>query len=456
MGAGLNTGIIILLLIIGLLIVIGGVLFQTLRSYLARDKTLSLIENDMRQKNWPAVLRHMSYAQYSKDFMPMYYMAKAYEGMKEYHNAAVCFEDCAVRLHDSDHGLLENINFRIAENFRLEGRIREAFGYYDMIDRSNHINWKVSYQMAKILYEMKNYVNAKKYVEEYMKATKNDVDAQLLYGKLCIRLNLHTNAIKVLNEVIESGKLSGEASDEAKFFLAKALLSKKSYGDAERLFGTLLYNRSFREDAFADLIAIYIQTDRLEEAQKFYTDHFSEVGEEVRDSALYEIASALWKAGSAYEAIRLWKEIKTRSPDFKDVSAILSQNHELVDYPFLENIFSKDEKLAANFLAKAFQLGSLYNVTKMGTVWIFSTNNFAHIFLRSPNVVSVMSFVEIEKKVKELNFGNHDLLVYALKGFVPECQDYPLYHKITKYSGQDFIGLFRASVENETILKKAI
>jgi tetratricopeptide (TPR) repeat protein len=447
MGAGLSAGLIYLLLFVGLSIIIISVSARFVNSYLSRDKTLAEIESKIRSKDYKAVLTHMTYAKKSKDFMPMYYMATAYEGLGEHRNAAACYEECAVRIPDVDRDFKENINFRIAENYRKEGRIREALGFYNLIDRDNHPNWKVSYHVADILYELKNYPNCKKYVEEFIRQHPADVDGLLLYGKVSVQLNLFVNAVKTLNIAIESGKLSEKDNNEAKFYLAKALMNKKNYADAELLFKTLIGVRDYRDEVFTSVITMKVQNGEPEKALEFYNDRFMEIDSEARDEGLYEIAAALWKAGSSYEAIGLWKEIESRNPSFKDVAVILSQNKELAEHTFLRNVFSKDEK-NANFIANSLNMGRLYNLEMYGVVWFFYNDTYCHIVVKSPTVVGLVQFIEISKHIKELNLSSHELFIYSLKGFVPECQDYPDYHRMTKYEGNEFVMHFKNSAQD--------
>lgn len=447
MGAGISAGMIYLLLFVGLSIIIISVSARFVNNYLARDKTLTDIESKIRSKDYKAVLTHMTYARKSKDFMPMYYMARAYEGLSEYRNAAACYEDCAVRIPENDRDFIENINYRIAENYRKEGRVREALGYYDLIDRENHPNWKIAYHMANILYELRNYPNSKKYIEEFVKHYPADVEGLLLYGKVGVQLNLFVNAIKCLNQAIESGKLSENSNNEAKFFLGKALMNKKNFADAELLFKSLIGNREYKDEVFTNIILMKVQNGEPEKALKFYNERFMEIEEGARDEGLYEIASALWKDGDAYEAIRLWKEIASRNPSFRDVTTILSQNKELAEHTFLENVFSKDDKNAA-FIANSLNMGRLYNLEKYGILWFFFNDTYCHIIVKSPSVVGVVQFVEIQKRLKELNLSSHELFIYSLKGFVPECKDYPDYHRMTKYEGNDFVMHFKDSAQD--------
>ncbi len=454
MGAGLSTGLIVLLLVVGLIIIISSVGAKSIKNLLKRDKTLVEIEAAMKSRDYKSVLKHMIYAQKSKEFMPMYYMAKAFEEMGEYHNAAKCYEDCAVRLPESDRDMIQGLNYHIAENYRKEGRIREALGYYELIDRSSHLNWKVSFYIAQILCEMKNYLNAKKFIEEYLKNARDDAEALLMYGKICVHLNMYVAAIKTLNEVIESGKLSAEKNDDAKFFLAKALMAKKTYHDAEVLFKTLMDKKDIRDEVFYDIVDIKIHQNEIQGALDFYNERFAEVSQTSRDNALYEIASAMWKTGSAYEAIRLWHEIALRSPDYKDVSTILSQNQILMDNPFIENIFSKDEKSVERFLAKTFQLGKFYGMEKFGSIWYLFNDSFCYVIIREPNIVGASTFTDIEKTIKDLNLASREIFVFSIKGFVEECKDSSLYHRVSKYQDEDYVAYFKAKNDIETAPQK--
>lgn len=448
-----NSGLVLNVLFISFLASAAVALIIYLLKRYKFDNNYSVIERLLKKKEYHEVLKYEKIAHESAFYLPSFYVGEAYEELHEHLEAAKTFEECLLKISESEKNIKENILSHIADNFRLAGKIREALGYYDMIIEYNKCNRKTSLHVAEILMELNRFHNAKQHIERFLKIEPNSDYGIFLYGKIAYNLEMYPLCISQLKKVVDSSCLNDDRKNESLLLLSKAYIKERSFSDAEFCLARLYDNNQHINEVFSLIIEVKLVQNAINQAISFYDAHFNEVTQDIRNEAQYNIATCLWKINHFYEALNIWKEIYLHDSNYKDVKVILYDYKLLLENLFLENIFSPDEEQIIAYLKSLFHINSSTIVDKSFNVWIFINEKEAYFFNRSPSALMLNDYLELEKHVKSNNIINKNLFLFSFNGFVPHCMDYYLFRHMKAITGQHFVDFFNN--KNNSALQSA-
>jgi tetratricopeptide (TPR) repeat protein len=226
------------------------------------------------------------------------------------------------------------VNLRLGQSaFKLK-KTEEAHKHLLVARTLRQDEFEVNFNLGVMEYTQKNYQKASGYLGIARSQRLDDVATNRYLGHSLYTLKNYREAIEVLQRVLDF-----EPEDKkAQFVLAKSYYALKQSDQALQIFSRLR-----TDPEIGAISALHSGTLNIH-AKKYATAledfdigiRHENVPQPIFVELKYRMGEANLKLGELSSAIKLWKEINTLRPDYKDVSEKIGQYQEVNTNKFLQ------------------------------------------------------------------------------------------------------------------------
>lgn len=226
------------------------------------------------------------------------------------------------------------VNLRLGQSAFKLGKPEEARKHLLLARALRQDEFEVNFNLGVMEYTQKDYQKASGYLGIARSQRPDDVAVNRYLGHSLYALKNYTEAIEILQRVLDF-----EPEDKkVQFILAKSYYASKESDQALKIFSRL------RTDPKIGAISA-LHSGTLNINVKKYDTALEDFGIGVRHENIpqpvfvelkYRMAEANLKLGELSTALRLWKEINTLQPDYKDVADRIAQYQEVNTNRFLQ------------------------------------------------------------------------------------------------------------------------
>ncbi len=287
------------------------------------------------QNNYSFAKRYFQLFLYNSAFSvyrpeSLYKLAMSHFYMGEYENSREVFISLIEQY--PEYFLLGQVQFYIAENYRLEKEYPEAVKWYDESianKKSNPLIDKSFFNRGICLEEMREYqsaIDSYERILSYYSDSEISADAQVRLGFCYYRLNdFERSIIELSNPALKNVELGKKA--EYLFFLGDSYFNSQEYAEAQKYFD--------------EIIVLYPQFEYIRDVRyalawahfelKEFADAFKEFSILSQGSDSIALISTFWKGesirkmGNLKEAIKVYEDFQKRFPSSSYNEGILFQ-----------------------------------------------------------------------------------------------------------------------------------
>lgn len=244
-------------------------------------------------------------------------IARCYEHLGNFEMALVEYNKLAMST-TFDPSLSEvDVHYKVALlNYKIENmdRAKREFQIVTTLKEDHAASF---YHLGLIAVKKNELQNAMECFENAALYEQDLDEAFLELGKVCFKLNHMEKAKKALARALEIKP----AVMEAHFYLALVLEKERSYKQSIKEFGQALEKDEFRFLSLFHVGDIYMALGDVKKAFESFEKAFAFGTSDPRDliEAKYRYASHLVKTGDINSALKLWKEIESVQPHYRDV-----------------------------------------------------------------------------------------------------------------------------------------
>ncbi|UCF97429.1 MAG: tetratricopeptide repeat protein [Spirochaetaceae bacterium] len=226
------------------------------------------------------------------------------------------------------------VNLRLGQSAFKLNKAEEAHKHLMVARTLRPDEFEVNFNLGLLEYVQKNHHKASEYFKIAHSQRSDDVATNRYLGHCLYGLHSFNEAIEVLQRVLDF-----EPEDKkVQFLLGKSYFALKQNDLALKIFTRL------RTDPDIGAIAALHSGTLNTNAKKFDTAiedfdiglRHENITQPVFLELKYRLAEANLKAGNLSEAVRLWKEISTLHPNYKNVADKISQYQEVNTNRFLQ------------------------------------------------------------------------------------------------------------------------
>ncbi len=226
------------------------------------------------------------------------------------------------------------VNLRLGESaFKLK-KTEEAHKHLMVARTLRQDEFEVNFNLGVMEYTQKNYQKASGYLGIARSQRPDDVATNRYLGHSLYTLKNYKEAIDVLQRVLDF-----EPEDKkVQFVLAKSYYALKKGGQALQMFSRLRTDPEIGAISALHSGTLNINAKKYDTALEDFDIglRHENVPQPVFVELKYRMAEANLKLGELSNAIKLWKEINTLQPDYKDVSEKIGQYQEANTNRFLQ------------------------------------------------------------------------------------------------------------------------
>ncbi len=401
-----------------------GLIILIILNFIKKDTTLVAIEKSLKDGSYKKALNlALKIAKDNpKDFLVKYYIAQAYEGLRDYKQAAVYYEKASIAAGLSAEEEIKNqIFLKVAESFRKIKKYNEAMGYYVLVLEKEPKNLKALIGISEILFEQENYKKAKEYLDVYVKAKPDNLKARFMLGKSSAKTNDYSTAMDNLEFILQNIKINDEVLiTNTSLLLADVYLATKNYSKATNVLKKLLDKQIEMDIVVVKIADAYIRNNQTKEAIVFAQQNINRVSKEAQCELYYFMGNAYMKEDEIMKAAKSWNAAYKINPSYKDLKSIVSRYNYLIEHPELEPLFSKNESSFESFVLSLLNYPYVKQIIKKENFWVIESGDISYLVYRKPFPVSMAELNEMEKVIKQNFKANSKCILFSLFGITNE------------------------------------
>ncbi len=439
-----ELNIVFLIWVAGILFAIGIIIIIILK-FIKKDTALVTIEKCLKEENYKKALALglKIVKDDPKDFLVKYYIAQAYEGLKDYRQAAAYYEKASIAASlSAQEEIKTQIFLRVAESYRKIKKYNEALGYYVLVLDKQPKNLKALAGVSELYFEQENYRKAREYLEEYVKLKPDNLRIRFMLGKSCYKTNSYADAMTHLEFILQNIKINDEVLiTNTSMLLADVYIATKNYSKAINVLKSLLERNIESENVIVKIADAYLRNNQIKEAITFSNQNLSRVSKDKQCELYYIIGNAYMKDDEIVKAAKNWQLAYKINPSYKDLKSIISRYNYLIEYPELEPLFSKNEGVFEEFAIKLLGTPYIKQIIKKDNFWAFESGDVSYVVYRKPYPATIPEINEMERVIKQNFKANTKYILYSLYGITNENNTSNVYNadKMDLISDLDFI-----------------
>jgi tetratricopeptide (TPR) repeat protein len=414
------------------------------RMYQARQR-LNAIEDAISAGRFQEALDlSTNYLKEKRSFIAYYYIARAYEGLKDTAKAVKFYEDSITYFSaEVKKNMKVDVLVRIGDIYNQKKDYVMASGNYMLALQENPTEIRALYQLAYIYYQSKNYQKAIGNLEKIVVFKPDFWQALSLLGKSYSKIGKHRKAVYYFESVLKLNINDNREKHNIYFRLADVYTNVKSYKESINVLKPLLNESEYLEEALLKILKNLVLDSQMKEAIKMAMAYSDKLSNKYKDQALYILGRAYFDQGEYLRAIDSWVKAYQLNPDYLDLKELMARYKVLIDNPLLEDYYSKDESIFNDFIYNYLRLHSSQIIVSEKNFKIFREGTSrCHLFFRGPYAMNLGDLKKAEEAMLREYSGNMTCLLYTLFGTTPECKDYGFYKQIQELSGDQFVIIF--------------
>lgn len=401
-----------------------GLIVLFITKFLKKDNALAVIQRYLQEGNFKKALSLAQKYVNEKpdDFVVKFYIAQAYEGLKDYPAAVQFYEKASVAAANSNQDVIkERIFLKVADLYKKLKKPNESLGYYVLVLEKDPRNPRALLSASEILFETKNYRKAKEYLDNLIKSKPDNLRGRYLLARVDAYLSLYSDASAHLEAILKTPKVNDDILlTNSTLLLADVYINMKNYQKAIQTLKLLLDNKEEFENALVKIIEIHIKLGQLREAQDLANRNMGRVSKENECALLYLIATAYQKDGDIYKAAKTWESAYKISPSYRDLKNLVSRYAYLIQHPLLEPLFGKSEANFETFCSKLLKNTYIKQTIKRDAFWALESGDKSYVIYRRPFPISTNELTEVEKVINQNFRANTQYTLYSLYGVTNE------------------------------------
>ncbi len=439
---------LLFLVSIGLFLVIIGIVL-IYRLYLS-SKKLNYLEDAINSGRYKEALDLATeYLKEKRSFLAYYYSARAYEGLKDYPKAIKFYEDSITYFSiEVRKSLKIDVLIRIGDLYNQKNDYVKASGNYMLALQENSLDIRALYKLSDIYYKSKNYQKVISNLEKTVMIKSDFWQGFGLLGKAYTKIGNYRKAVYAFESALRLPINDNREKNNLYFQLADVYTNLKNYKESINVLKPLLNDTDYFEESLIKILKNLILDNQMKEAIRISSAYSDRLPNKYKDQALYMQGRAYFDQEDYLRAIDAWVRAYRINPDYADLKDLMAKYKVLIDYPLLEDFYSKDESHFNDFVYNYLKLHSSQIISSEKNFKIFKEGNSrCHIFFKVPYAMNVSDLKRAEEALNREYSGNMTCLLYTLFGTAPECKDYGFYKQVQEISGEQFILTFFKNIK---------
>ncbi len=430
--------------------VIGLILF-VLSRFFKKDNEITKVDTFLKSGNYKKALniaqKYMN--DNPNDFMLKYYIAQAYEGLRNYTAAVGFYEKASIAASLTGHQEIKtSINIKAASLYQKLGRPKEALGYYVLVLEKNPKNIKALYEISDLLYQMKNYKKAKDYLENLLKVKPENFRARFLLGKAYYQLNDYNSANSHLSYITKNIKNDKVFLNKVQLLLSDVKIKLKQYDEAVNLLTPFLSSPEHIGDVLIKIIDTLIKGKKVKKAIEIANQYIDRVDQVQKAKIMYHLGNAYFKLSEIFKALNWWKKAYSTNPMFTDLKDTLKSHAMILNNPKMEFFFSTNASIFGKFVMSMLKVHKVSDNVRKDAYWIVKSGDDVHIVYRKPFAMTCPELDELERLLRQDLVSNLNVVVYSLYGLNDKCSNKFLIQQVEVVKEKDLVKLVNATSTN--------
>jgi tetratricopeptide (TPR) repeat protein len=307
--------VVILVILLGLIFIFIGIFLKTSKSEKKYDQALELFEEE-KYKEALELFQELL-AKESINKLYNWYIGQCYENLQNYELAIVEYNKVALSTKFPPPLVESEIHEKLAMMNLKIGNINKAFQEFQIVTTLTPSNAEAFYYLGVLTKNNDDLQKSLEYFDKAIYASDSFPEAYLEHGKLHFHLKHIDKAKRSFIKVIEQNP----DLPEAHYYYGMILEKDRIYQKSIREFRMALEDIRFRFNSYVHLGSVFWALSQKEESFENF-EKALEIGKgkgEDLVEAKYQYADRLVQSGDLNKAIKLWDEINSASPKYKDV-----------------------------------------------------------------------------------------------------------------------------------------
>lgn len=229
-------------------------------------------------------------------------------------------KECHMLINASaSHPQIDEMKYtvKVGEAYYWLKNFQEAKKYLNIARKIDESDWKVNYLLAKMEYDNQTYDKAYAYINSATKTNNEDIDVLKLKGLISSQLNLNKETINCMLAVL---KENGDDM-EAVFYLAKSYFNVSRMEEAKKYLDLLTDHPNYSAEVLFLLGNIHYKDDMFSKAIDYLNDAIKTglLKPKMVVEAHYAIAECYVKIHNIQNALHHLEEIRKSNPNYKDI-----------------------------------------------------------------------------------------------------------------------------------------
>lgn len=419
-----------------------------LSRFFKKDNEITKIDAYLKNQNYKKALSTAQKYLHDNpnDFMLKYYIAQAYEGMRNYTAAVGFYEKASIAASVTGHEEIKNsIYLKAANLYHKLGKLKEALGYYVMILNKSPKNLKALYEASTLLFQMKNYKKAKGYLETILKVKPENFRARFLLGQILYSLSDYKNANSHLSYILEKLKNDDVFLDKVRLLLGDTKAKLKQYDEAVSTLFPFISRPDYINDVLPKVIDFLIQGNNVKKAIEVANQNMGRVEQIQKAKIMYHLGNAYFKSSEIFKALDWWKKAYKANPRFTDLKETLKSHEMILNNPKMEYFFSTTDSVFGTFILKMLKIHTSNEVIRKKAYWIIKSENDVFVVYRKPFAVICPELDELERLLRQDLVSNLNVVIYSLYGLNDNCNNQFLIQQVEVVEKQALVKLVNAT-----------
>jgi tetratricopeptide (TPR) repeat protein len=466
--------LIIILGVIALLLV--GIIVMIIHNFLRKRSVDHVLARLLKKKSYAELVRiAREYLEKNKEksrdtFFLNYYLARAYEALGNFVNAAQFFNSALVKSSKLPKMRVE-ILYSLATVYEKMGRGKEALAHYMMLLDEDVDHVDAIFAVAKYYFREKNFRKSREFVEKLLKKRPGLLDARILYGKVLFESHHFMYAQRQFDLVAKYDRENWEVV----YCQAKCLEHMKRYVDAISGYRSVLRGNwtagpledlgRAREESQVAIIHLYIKLKDfyagIEQVSEFLSSPSSE---KTKTELIYLYANLLWNTGEEYKALKNFERVYRMDPEFKDVRILYERFKRIFPHNTLGFYFTSSEEAQGRGFESTCRkiLGQMdFDLLHRSfDFFIYAKSGFYEVFWRHIEPLPFSKLTDIQVLMDGYSVKPANIEIYSLSGIREDTVTHNLLRSARLIEGDEFLETVRTACEpksagiDKTVAKK--
>ncbi len=382
-------------------------------------------------------------------FLHRYFLGQAYEGQGKLELAISFYEKAMLQLSMSKNESMHNIQYKIADLCYKTGKIDQALSYYEIVLQTEPENHLALAHSAEIYYLKKKYVRCKQLLEFLLSHFPKDLKSRLLLAKVLFKLNQFSAGEHYLHSIIATDGVSDEMRLDAQEYLADSYFNAKNFIQSAEIYDSLLVEPLIMDNpdkalkVIKNLLMCLIIKRDLKAAQYTFENYLTSFDAQAKFEIMYTMAEGLLKIGEFYRSITMIKSIYERNKDFRDVAKTVERFNELLKYPNLRFIFTREYKECKRYITQVLKLEPRIQDILGNNYMILFDESRTFIINLSPFPLYANEAQECKNQIQMENALKHPIEYYSYTAMNQDVREVFLHQEVMEIFGAGFIDTFK-------------